>query len=51
MNLHLNKELFSQMIDTINIRTKISVDILEKDIDLTVKVLSEETNTQNIKSM
>ena len=31
MNLHLNKELFRDLIDTINIRTGIAIDIIEKD--------------------
>lgn len=87
MNLHLNKELFIEMIDTLNVRTGIALDIIEKDyyiclilrdvaknqneskayfkggtavykildemnrfsedIDLTVKVLNEESNTKN----
>lgn len=87
MNLHLDKKLFKEMIDTLNTRTQIAVDILEKDyyvcmileelsknqnelkayfkggtaiykilnqmnrfsedIDLTVKVLSNESNTHN----
>lgn len=87
MNLHLNKELFVEMIDTLNARTGIALDIIEKDyyvclilieiakkqneskayfkggtaiykildemnrfsedIDLTVKVLAEESNTKN----
>lgn len=91
MNLHLNKELFREIIDTLNTRTGIAVDIIEKDyyvctilnelskkqdylkayfkggtavykilenmnrfsedIDLTVKVLSEESNTRNKKRL
>lgn len=87
MNLHLNKELFVEMLDTLNARTGIALDIIEKDyyvclilmeiakkqneskayfkggtaiykildemnrfsedIDLTVKVLEEESNTRN----
>lgn len=87
MNLHLNKELFVDIIDTLNARTGIALDIIEKDyyvclilmeiairqeetkvyfkggtaiykildemnrfsedIDLTVKVLDEESNTRN----
>lgn len=87
MNLHLNKELFIDIIDTLNARTGIALDIIEKDyyvclilmeiakrqeetkayfkggtaiykildemnrfsedIDLTVKVLKEESNTKN----
>ena len=31
MNLHLNKDLFAEMIDTLNVRTGIAVDIIEKD--------------------
>ena len=91
MKLHLNKELFTEMIDTLNVRTGIAVDIIEKDyyvclilneiaknqnetkayfkggtaiykildemnrfsedIDLTVKVLKEESNTKNRKRL
>lgn len=91
MNLHLNKELFRETIDTLNTKTGISVDIIEKDyyvclvlkelakkqdylkayfkggtavykildtmnrfsedIDLTVKVLLEESNTKNKKRL
>ncbi len=91
MNLHLNKDLFKDMIDTLNTRSKIAIDIIEKDyyvcmileelskkqndlkayfkggtaiykildtmnrfsedIDLTVKVLSEESNTKNKKRL
>lgn len=91
MNLHLNKELFREIIDTLNTRIGIAVDIIEKDyyvctvlnelskkqdylkayfkggtavykilenmnrfsedIDLTVKVLSEESNTRNKKRL
>lgn len=91
MNLHLNKELFREIIDTLNTRTGIAVDIIEKDyyvctilnelskkqdylkayfkggtavykilenmnrfsedIDLTVKVLPEESNTRNKKRL
>ncbi len=87
MNLHLESELFVEMIDTLNARTGIALDIIEKDyyvclilmeiaknqneskayfkggtavykildemnrfsedIDLTVKVLDEESNTRN----
>lgn len=87
MNLHLNSELFVEMIDTLNARTGIALDIIEKDyyvclilmeiakkqkeskvyfkggtaiykilddmnrfsedIDLTVKVLTEASNTKN----
>ena len=87
MNLHLDSELFVEMIDTLNARTGIALDIIEKDyyvclilmeiaknqkeskayfkggtavykildemnrfsedIDLTVKVLKEESNTRN----
>ena len=87
MKLHLNKELFRETIDTLNTKTGIAVDIIEKDyyvclileelskkqsqikayfkggtavykildtmnrfsedIDLTVKVLEEESNTKN----
>lgn len=87
MNLHLNGELFLEMIDTLNARTGIALDIIEKDyyvclilmeiaknqkeskayfkggtavykildemnrfsedIDLTVKVLDEDSNTRN----
>ena len=87
MKLHLNKELFRDLIDTINTRTGIAIDIIEKDyyvcmildelskkqnelqayfkggtavykildtmnrfsedIDLTVKVLSDQSNTKN----
>lgn len=91
MNLHLQRELFKDFIDTLNTRTKIAVDIIEKDyyvcmilkelskkqnqlkayfkggtavykiledmnrfsedIDLTVKILSEQSNTQNKKRL
>ena len=91
MNLHLNKELFRETIDTLNTKTGIAIDIIEKDyyvcavlkelskkqdylkayfkggtavykilenmnrfsedIDLTVKVLSEESNTINKKRL
>ena len=91
MNLHLNKELFRDMIDTLNTKTGVAIDIIEKDyyvclilkelsrkqneikayfkggtavykilenmnrfsedIDLTVKVLSEESNTRNKKRL
>ncbi len=91
MNLHLNKELFKDFIDTLNTRTGIAIDILEKDyyvclilddlakkqnqikayfkggtaiykildtmnrfsedIDLTVKVLKDESNTRNKKRL
>lgn len=91
MNLHLNKELFRDMIDTFNTKTWIAIDIIEKDyyvclileelakkqneikayfkggtavykilenmnrfsedIDLTVKVLPEESNTRNKKRL
>ena len=91
MKLHLNKELFKEMIDTLNTRTGIAIDIIEKDyyvclileelakkqnvikayfkggtaiykilenmnrfsedIDLTVKVLPEESNTRNKKRL
>ena len=91
MNLHLNKELFRDMIDTINTKTGVAIDIIEKDyyvclilkelskkqdeikayfkggtavykilenmnrfsedIDLTVKVLPEESNTRNKKRL
>lgn len=91
MNLHLNKELFRDMIDTLNTRTGVAIDIIEKDyyvclvlkelskkqdylkayfkggtavykildtmnrfsedIDLTVKVLLEESNTRNKKRL
>lgn len=87
MNLHLNRELFVEMIDTISARTKIATDIIEKDyyvclvlmeiakkqneskvyfkggtaiykildemnrfsedIDLTVKIVREQSNTRN----
>lgn len=91
MKLHLNKELFRETIDTLNTKTGIAIDIIEKDyyvcvvlkelskkqdylkayfkggtavykilenmnrfsedIDLTVKVLSEESNTRNKKRL
>ena len=91
MNLHLNKELFRDMIDTINTKTGVAIDIIEKDyyvclilkelskkqdeikayfkggtavykilenmnrfsedIDLTVKVFPEESNTRNKKRL
>lgn len=91
MNLHLNKELFRDMIDIINTKTGVAIDIIEKDyyvclilkelskkqdeikayfkggtavykilenmnrfsedIDLTVKVLPEESNTRNKKRL
>lgn len=91
MNLHLNKELFKDMIDTLNTRTGIAIDIIEKDyyvclilselakkqneikayfkggtaiykilenmnrfsedIDLTVKVMPNESKTRNIKRL
>lgn len=31
MNLHLNKELFKEIIDTLNTRSGIAIDIIEKD--------------------
>ena len=31
MNLHLNRELFVEMIDTLNAREFVAVDIIEKD--------------------
>ena len=31
MNLHLNKELFRDMIDTLNTRTGVAIDIIEKE--------------------
>ena len=91
MKLHLNKELFRDIIDTLNTRTGVAIDIIEKDyyvwlileelakkqnvikayfkggtaiykileninrfsedIDLTVKVLPEESNTRNKKRL
>ena len=91
MNLHLNKELFREYIDNLNIRTNIDRDIIEKDyyvcsilkelskqqnelqsyfkggtaiykildtmnrfsedIDLTVKILPEQSNTKNKKRL
>lgn len=91
MNLHLDKELFTEMIDTLNERTGIALDIIEKDyyvclilieiaknqreskvyfkggtaiykildkmnrfsedIDLTVRILEEESNTRNKKRL
>lgn len=91
MKLHLNKELFRDIIDTLNTKTGIAIDIIEKDyyvclilkelsrkqneikayfkggtavykilenmnrfsedIDLTVKVLPEESNTRNKKRL
>lgn len=91
MNLHLNKELFRETIDTLNTKTGVAMDIIEKDyyvcavlkelskkqdylkayfkggtavykilenmnrfsedIDLTVKVLPEESNTRNKKRL
>lgn len=91
MKLHLNKEIFKDFIDTLNTRTGIAIDILEKDyyvclilddlakrqnkikayfkggtaiykildtmnrfsedIDLTVKVLKDESNTKNKKRL
>ena len=91
MKLHLNKELFKDFIDTLNTRTGIAIDILEKDyyvclilddlakrqneikayfkggtaiykildtmnrfsedIDLTVKVSKDESNTKNKKRL
>lgn len=91
MNLHLNKELFRETIDTLNTKTGVAVDIIEKDyyvcavlkelserqdylkayfkggtavykilenmnrfsedIDLTVKVVPEESNTRNKKRL
>lgn len=32
MNLHLNKEIFRDMINTLNTRTGIAIDIIEKII-------------------
>ena len=89
MKIHLNKELFRDLIDLINTRSGIAIDIIEKDyyvcmvleelskkqkdlkayfkggtaiykildtmnrfsedIDLTVKVLPEDSNTRNKK--
>ncbi len=91
MKLHLDKELFRDMIDTLNTKTGVAIDIIEKDyyvclileelskkqneikayfkggtavykilenmnrfsedIDLTVKVLLEESNTRNKKRL
>ena len=91
MNLHLDKELFRDIIDTLNTKTGIAIDIIQKDyyvclileelskkqneikayfkggtavykilenmnrfsedIDLTVKVLPEESNTKNKKRL
>lgn len=91
MKLHLNKELFRETIDTLNTKTGVAIDIIEKDyyvcavlkelskkqdylkayfkggtavykilenmnrfsedIDLTVKVLPEESNTRNKKRL
>ncbi|MDO5556508.1 MAG: nucleotidyl transferase AbiEii/AbiGii toxin family protein [Clostridia bacterium] len=91
MNLHLNKELFKETIESLNTKTGIAFDIIEKDyyvccilkelaekqndirayfkggtaiykildtmnrfsedIDLTVKVISEQSNTQNKKRL
>ena len=91
MKLHLNKELFRDMIDTLNTKTGVAIDIIEKDyyvclileelakkqneikayfkggtavykilenmnrfsedVDLTVKVLPEESNTRNKKRL
>ena len=91
MKLHLNKELLKDMIDALNTRSGIAIDIIEKDyyvcmllkelskkqselkayfkggtaiykildtmnrfsedIDLTVKVLAEESNTRNKKRL
>ena len=31
MNLHLNKELFRETIDTLNTKTGVAIDIIEKD--------------------
>lgn len=43
MNLHLNKELFRDMIDTINTKTGVAIDIIEKDyyVCLILKELSK----------
>lgn len=91
MKLHLNKELFRDIIDTLNTKTGVAIDIIEKDyyvclileelakkqneikayfkggtavykilenmnrfsedVDLTVKVLPEESNTRNKKRL
>lgn len=91
MKLHLNREVFREFIDTLNTRTGVALDIIEKDyyvclileelskkqkelksyfkggtaiykildnmnrfsedIDLTVKILSEESNTKNKKRL
>ena len=46
MKLHLNKELFKDMIDTLNTRTGISVDIIEKDYYVCL-ILSELSKKQS----
>lgn len=46
MNLHLNKELFKDMIDTLNTRTGISIDIIEKDYYVCL-ILEELSKKQN----
>ena len=46
MNLHLNKELFKDMIDTLNTRTGIAIDIIEKDYYVCL-ILSELAKKQN----
>lgn len=46
MNLHLNKDLFKDMIDTLNTRTGIAIDIIEKDYYVCL-ILSELAKKQN----
>ena len=46
MKLHLNKELFKDMIDTLNTRTGIAIDIIEKDYYVCL-ILSELSKKQD----
>ena len=46
MKLHLNKELFRDMIDTLNTKTGIAIDIIEKDYYVCL-ILEELSKRQN----
>ncbi len=46
MNLHLNKELFRDIIDTLNTKTGIAIDIIEKDYYVCL-ILEELSKKQN----
>ena len=48
MNLHVNKELFRDMIDTLNTRTGIAIDIIEKDYYVCL-ILNELSKKQGLR--